>query len=186
MKEIFNFLDSREKKILGFLCGLLAVTLVFLLFISLGERRASFRASASLSTKQKQYDGLDVSRMAKKREWERWLEAPRDMEDLKRTYFYDNGQGIEKLRLDLQQIFSESGINVSQIKYDYVNFEKEKVKKVTVSFNFSGTYLSLRNFLESVEKFLKFIVMEKIDFLNVDPQDELLELKIVLAGYYES
>ena len=185
MKEIFNFLDSKEKKILASLCLLLVVALAFLSFISFGRRSASFRASASLSLKKQQYAELDASRLAQKMEWEQWLDVPRDLDDLKNSNFYEEREGIEKLRLDLQQIFSESGINVSQIRYDYVDFEKERVKKVTISFNFSGTYLFLRNFLESVERFPKFLVMEKIDFLNVDAQDELMELKIVLAGYYE-
>jgi len=175
-----------EKKVLGILAALLAACLVFLLLFSLGVRRTSYRILESLEASEKNYKMLDRSRTEKKREWLGWEEAPRDIEELKSSYFYNDKGGINELRLDLQKIFSESMINVSQIKYDYAEFEKEKVKKVNASFNFSGSYLSLRKFLGSVERFPKFLIVEKIDFLSIDPQSGFLELKIVLAGYYES
>jgi len=57
---------------------------------------------------------------------------------------------------------------------------------VMVSFNFKGSYFSLKRFLSSVEEFPKFLIIEKIDFINIETQSGILGLRILLAGYYES
>ncbi len=186
MKGIFNLLNSTEKRVLVVITSLLAGSLIFLFLFSLGEKRKNSHILESLRASEKQYEKFDLGRTEKKREWLAWEQAPRDMEELKSSYFYSDKEGLNELRLDLQQIFSESNINVSQIKYDYAEFEKEKVKKVNASFNFSGSYLALRKFLDSVERFPKFLIVEKVDFLKIEPQSGFLQLKIVLAGYYES
>jgi len=55
-----------------------------------------------------------------------------------------------------------------------------------ISFDIKGSYLSLKRFIHSVEEFPKFLLIEKIDFLNIDARGNVLELRVVLAGYYES
>jgi hypothetical protein len=44
----------------------------------------------------------------------------------------------------------------------------------------------LKGLIQLVEEFPKFLIVEKIDFLEIDDRSSILELKIVLAGYYES
>ena len=110
------------------------------------------------------------------------------MDELKKTYFYDDDkEGFERLRLDLEQLLSKARINVSsRKKYDYVEFKGETIKKVNITFDIKGSYLSLKRFIHSVEEFPKFLLIEKVDFLNIDAGGNVLELRVVLAGYYES
>ncbi len=89
------------------------------------------------------------------------------------------------MRIDIQRILTQARIPSSQKKYNYTEYTKEKINKMSLSFNVRGTYQSLKKFIQAVEEFPKFLIVEKIDFLDIDAAGGVLELKIVLAGYYE-
>jgi hypothetical protein len=61
-----------------------------------------------------------------------------------------------------------------------------KIKKVSATFNLRGSYVSLKRFIHTVEEFPKFLLIERIDFLDIDTARDALVLRVVLAGYYES
>ncbi len=107
------------------------------------------------------------------------------MESFKGTFFYDEKTVFGALRMDLQRIFSQAGMNVPDISYHYSDLEKVPIKKIAVTFNYSGTYDGFKRFLAIVEKFKKFLAVEKIDFEKADAESGLLSLKMTLAGYYE-
>lgn len=187
MKEIFEILDQKERRIIGLLCLLLLAALFSLFFIAIGEKRAYFRTLDSLSVKKKDYEKLSREQDLKEKEWQRWQEAPSDMDEIRAKYFYKDNDVFQQVRLDLQKIFNQTGIRVSQKKYDYAELEKsENVKRVVVSFNLKCSYFSLKRFLSSVEQFPKFLIIEKIDFINIETQGGVLGLRILLVGYYES
>jgi|GEM_PF-217316 len=186
MKKIFDFFDRKEKKTLIFLCILLAGVLLFLLLISLSQRRSYFSTLSSLTAKQKDYEQLNMIRVEREREWLKWQEARRDIDELRTKYFYDDKEGFQELRLDLEQLLSEARIHVPRKRYNYAEFKGETIKKVSISFNIKGPYLSLKRFIHSVEEIPKFLFIEKIDFLNIDAGGSVLELTVHLAAYYES
>lgn len=187
MKEIFDLLSDTEKKILGLLCLFLGVVLLFFLVISLPRRGSYFRAFSSLSAKQEEYERVNAAAAEKREEWFRWQEARRDMEDIGKKYFYEEKKdGFSQLRLDLEQILSESQMRVlGRKRYDYAEYEEEGIRKVNISFNLSGSYMALKQIIDTVERFPRFLVIEKIDFLDIDPARGDLELRVILAGYYE-
>jgi hypothetical protein len=187
MKKIFDLFDDKEKKTLLVLWVMIAGVVLFLLLISLSQRRSYFRALSSQTAKQIDYDQLNKTKIEKEGEWIRWQEARQDMDELKKTYFYDDKEGFERLRLDLEQLLRQARLNVSsRKKYDYVEFKGETIRKVNVTFDLKGSYLSLKRFIHAVEEFPKFLLIEKIDFLNIDAGGNVLELRVVMAGYYES
>lgn len=186
MKEIFNILDQKERKIIGLLSLLLLGALFFLFFSAIGEKGSYFHSLDSFSKKKKDYENLSKDQSQKEGEWLRWQEARKDMDEIRAKYFYKDNDTFQQIRLDLQKIFNQAGIHVSQFKYDYAQLENENVNKVIVSFNLKGSYFSLKRFLNSVEEFPKFLIIEKIDFLNIEAQGGLLGLRILLAGFYES
>ena len=186
MREIFDLLEQKEQKILGLLCLLLVVALLFYSFIASGEKKTYLRTVDSLSSKQKEYQKIDSSKTEKKLEWFKWSEARRDIDTIKKEYFYKEKEDINQLRQDLEGIFNETKIHASDIKYDYEEFKREQIKKVNLTFNITGSYFLLKKFIHSVEKLPKFLVIEKIDFVEIDTQSGRLKLRIILAGYYES
>ncbi|UCC38248.1 MAG: hypothetical protein JSV96_10390 [Candidatus Aminicenantes bacterium] len=186
MKETFDLLSDREKKILGLPCLFLGVVLLFLLVISLPQRGSYFRALSSQSAKQGEYEQVNTTVIEKKEEWLRWQEASRDIEDIGKKYFYKEKDGFNQLRLDLEQILSKARMRIlGRKRYDYAEYEQERVKKVNISFNLSGSYMALKQIIDTVERFPKFLVIEKIEFLDIDPARGDLELRVILAGYYE-
>ena len=185
MKEIFEILSEKERRTLGWFCFLLVVPVVFLLFIAGGERRAYSGLLESLSAQKKNYQSLNAKNIQKEKEWLRWQEAVKDMEEIQGKYFYKDNDVFEELRRDLEKIFGQTGIYASRKNYDYSQLHKGGLEKVIVNFDWRGSYPSLKGFLDSVEKFPKFLIIERIDFLNIEVQSGMLELKVALAGYYE-
>jgi len=185
MKELFDLLDKREKRITELLCALLGLALAFLLLASLPQKRHYSKTLSSLRFKEKSYEIAVQKTSERREEWLRWQQAQKDLEELRKRYFYENNVQ-PRLRLDLERIFSEAGVRVSSINFTYSELKKEKANRADITFNLRGSYSSLRKFIHLVEKFPRFLVIEKIDFLSVEGTQEVLELRVILAGYYES
>jgi hypothetical protein len=185
MKEVFDLLDRREKRVTGLLCCLLGAALIFFLLGSLPQIRHYSRLASSLRSKEKSYQTASQKTSKRREEWLKWQQAQKDLEDLRKQYFYDKDVQ-PKLRLDLERIFKEAGVSVSPIEFTYFELKKEKTNKVNITFNLRSSYPSLKKFIYLVEKFPKFLVIEKIDFLRIENAQEVLELKVILAGYYDS
>lgn len=186
MKKLIDSMDGKERKIIGFLCLLLVVQMFFLLVVSIPLKGSYFRALSSLKSKQENYHQALKTNLEKKEEWLIWKQTLRDMEELKKKYFYDDEKGLQELRLDLQRIFQDTGIRITRLRYDYAEIKTGKVKRVNVSFNLRGPYVFLKEFIHAVEVLPKFLVIEKIDFLDINTIRGELELKVILAGYYET
>jgi hypothetical protein len=186
MKEIFKLLTEKEKRTLAVLAGAASLVLLLFLFVSLGALRSYGRSEASLTKSTTELGKAQESRDRASAESELWEEAKGELESLRTKYFYDDKQGIRDLRLDLEKVFAEAGIRVSQIGYKYTNLEKGKARKVVASFMFRGDYATLKKFLAVIEGFPKFLTLERIDFQNTGSVTGTMELKIELAGYYET
>ncbi len=186
MREIFSLLEEKEKRALRILSVLLVLALLFLLGISFPQKRGYFRATSLLESKQGEYEHFHGETLEKESEIRLWQDASRDIDDLKKSHFYTGKDAIRQMRVDIERILSQGRIPATQKRYHYTEFANESIKKMTVSFNIRGSYQSLKMFIKSVEEFPKFLLVEKIDFLDIDSRSGMLELKIILAGYYES
>jgi len=186
MKEIFKLLTEKEKRTLAVLAGAAVLVLLLFLFVSLGTLRSYGRSEASLTRLTTELGKARESWDRASAESELWEEANGDLESFRVKYFYDDKQGIRDLRLDLEKVFAEAGIRVSQIGYKYTDLEKGKARKVVASFTFRGDYATLKTFLAVIEGFPKFLTLERIDFQNTGSVTGTMELKIELAGYYET
>ncbi|MGA2361232.1 MAG: hypothetical protein ABSG73_02120 [Candidatus Aminicenantales bacterium] len=185
MSAIFSRLHDKEKRTLMRLTAAVLFALALGLVLTMRQRSSYFEARDSLAALHNSYRKVQIARTDAKAEWARWQEAIRDMDSFKGTFFYDEKTVFRTLRMDLQQIFSQAGMNVPLISYHYSDLEKVPIKKIAVTFSYSGTYGDLKRFLGIVEKFKKFLAVEKIDFEKANAESGLLSLKMTLAGYYE-
>jgi len=185
MNAIFDRLDGRERKTLERLAVAFLAAVILFVFLAMRQRTRYFEAEDALRTTQDSTRRVEKLRDETKAEWLRWQEAARDLESFRSTYFYDEKTVIQKLRLDLREIFTQAGMDVPLISYRYSDLEKVTAKKITIAFNYTGTYAELKRFLAIVERFPKFLAVEKIDFQKADAESGLLNLKLTLAGYYE-
>jgi hypothetical protein len=107
-----------------------------------------------------------------------------DVEELKANYFYREEEGISPLMRDTDQILKSARIRVSQKRYDYADLEEGLYRVVRVTFETAGSYRALKKFIHSVETFPRFLVVQKIDFLDVDPFSGGLKVRVALVAYY--
>jgi hypothetical protein len=184
MKEVFNTLGEKEKKRLQLLGLFLLIALFVLLFFSLGQRRSYYLLADQLRARETAAAAADDKRAQSAAKWEQWGQTSKDVQALKESFFYHEGQEINELLLDLRKIFSASGISSPSFRYNYASLEKERIGKISVTFTFTGTYPILKRFLQTLEQYPKFLILEKIDFLKIGGGGTVLELRIVLAGYY--
>lgn len=184
MSELFNALEEKERTRLRLLSLLVLVAVFVLIFFSFGQRR-SYRLSAqSLQERSKAADAAQAKLAESTSRWARWQEAYQDVKDLKEKYFYRGGEEVTELRLDLQKIFSQSGVSTRSLRYSYVSVERERFGKINVTFNLVGSYAILKRFLQTLEQFPKFLFLEKIDFVKIGGNGNILDLRIILAAYY--
>lgn len=184
MKNIFSLISKKERRILGLGCLILGAALFFNVFFAQGMKRSHLRSLDLLSSVQSDFQAAETSNAQKMTESQKWELAQQDIGELRGTYFYSDLEWQRELRLDLQRILDASGIQHSRKKYVYAVFEKEEIRKIIIDFTITGRYASLKNFIHAVESFQKFLMIEKIDFLNIDPQGQGIELRIQLAGYH--
>ena len=185
MQEIISLLRHKERKTVGILCILAAVALLFYVFFARGVKGNYSRTQRELSTAERNYQEIDRLRNENKAEWLGWEQTYKDLEELRSQYFYTRETISQDLRQDIEDIFAGIGIPTPDIRYDYREDTKEKIAKVTATFQISGPYHLMKRFVHSVENFSKFLIVEKIDFADINMQSGGLKLKIVLAGYYE-
>jgi hypothetical protein len=105
---------------------ILGVSLVFLFLVSLRERRSFHRLEDTLAGQKAALAKLDAARSSAVSEGAKWEQAVKDLETLKADRFYQDKDDVNVLRLDLQQLFAQSGITARAIKFDYADLDKEK------------------------------------------------------------
>jgi cell division protein FtsB len=186
MKEIFSQLRQRERRILGLVGILFLGSLVFYFLADVGVKGGYYRSQDTLSDKQTELNQQRAGTTAKKAELDNWEEALLDMDDLNKNYFYQKEMVVQQLRLDLDEIFRQIGVLATQIKYDYSDYKNEKISKIFASFHISGSYYLMKRFVYITENFPRFLIIEKIAFIDIDTQTGNLELDITLAGCYEN
>lgn len=184
MKEAFSLINQKERRQLVAVAALLALTLLFYFFGAANVRKAYGKSTDLLAVIEKNIAAAEESRAETETGWKRWEQADKDMTELQENNFYNTEDYPKEVRLDLQRILDESPIQHSQKRFQYFHFEKEKIGKVIVEFNVTGSYHSLKTFIHAVESLPRFLMIERIDFLDIDPQGMGIKLRVLLAGYY--
>lgn len=184
MNELFSALDEKERTKLRLLSLLVLVALFVLIFFSFGQRRSYRLSVEALQGSEKAVAAAEAKLAESASQWTQWQEAYQDVKDLREKYFYHGGEEVSELRRDLQKIFSEAGISTRSYQYNYIRMDKERIGKINVTFTLVGSYPILKRFLQTLEEFPKFLLLEKIDFVKIGGDGNVLELRIVLAAYY--
>ena len=187
MKELLNLLETRERRILVFLCVFLVASLIFHQGIALKQKQAYSQSVETFPAKQEEVENLKSINDGIKMEWLQWDEARQDIADIEKKYFYREDKNINQMRIDLRKIFRETRTRVvSDMIFDWGKWEGEDLKRVSAQFSIAGSYAAMKRFIHRVEVHPKFLMIEKIDFRDVDTQTGRVELQIELAGYYEN
>jgi Tfp pilus assembly protein PilO len=177
---------QKERRLLLILGILVAVAMLFYVFVARGMKGSFAQAQRALDAKQSAYDKLEAARAARKAEWNSWNQALQDMESLRNGYFYPPDTISKDLRRDIAQIFRETGIPVPDIRYSYSQKSDDRIGNGLAIFQISGPYSLIKRFIFGVESFPRFLILEQVDFVDINQATGMLRLKITLAGYYEN
>lgn len=184
MNGIFELFEQKERRILGGLCLFLILALFYFFVVAHGAKRSYYESLDILADKKERARKIEGTRMEKNAEWLKWQKTLNDVEELKANYFYKEEEGISPLMRDTDQILNSARIRVSQKRYDYADLEEGLYRVVRVTFETAGSYRALKKFIHSVEAFPRFLVVQKIDFLDVDPFSGGLKVRVALVAYY--
>jgi Tfp pilus assembly protein PilO len=184
MKEIFSLINQKERLRLAVVAVLIGLTLLFYGFGALGVKGAYNRSSKMLEEVEKKNVEAERSWAEKETEGKKWDQTHKDMAELKESFFYGSQDVLKEFRLDLQRLLDQTQLLHSEKKFQYTHFEQEGISQVVVEFSLTGSYDSLKSFIHAVECFPKFLLIDRIDFLDIDPLGTGIKLRILLAGYY--
>lgn len=185
MNGIYELLNHRDRRILGGLFLLLILSLLGLFIVALGAKRSYFESLNLLASRKENASKVAKTVQDENGEWLKWQKTLDDIKEVRAKYFYNKEEGISPLMRDTQQILNSARMRVSQKRYDYAELEEGLYRTVRVTFETTGSYTDLKRFIHSVEVFPRFLVVQRIDFLDVDPLSGGLKVKVVLVAYYE-
>jgi cell division protein FtsB len=185
MNVMFNLFDESERKILAALAFLALIGLVFLFAFGFSQKVAYSRSVDSIARLQNELKAVSASGNEKMAEWQKWEQTQQDIKELKENYFYSDKDGVIQLRRDLQKIIRESRIRSSDKRYEYFPVKRvEGMKAVRIRFQTFSSYNDLKKFIHSVVIFPKFLLLDKIDFMDVSSSGGGIKLNVSLTGYY--
>jgi Tfp pilus assembly protein PilO len=185
MRKLFDLLTRKEKSILGILFILVLGALCLLLFVGISQKRSFTRAEQGKTELQRELASAQKKRDGMAEEWELWKAAGQDYQKIKEEYLYQAKDALPLMRADVERILQKARVRVPQIRYEYEEFEEEHIQLIRFTFSIRGTYSRLKSFVHEIETFPKLIVMEKIDFVDIQPQSGFLTLRIHLVGYHD-
>jgi len=181
MMEFIDLLETRDRRIVSALAAVCGSLFVLLLIFGVRSGLDAGRAASRRKAVETEWAAADRARNSAVAEWTRWARAETDVEALRRTWFYDDVRGIKALRSDLGAVLKKAGVTTQEIVYGESELVKGRLWRVTVAFNWAGTYPGFRRLLETVEAHPRALFVSKVDFRVV--VEGHVEAGIMLEGY---
>jgi len=185
MKDLFELLTRKDRIVLGVICLFLLTAGAFDLFYASAQKSKYFSTVDRLSGAEAAFQTLEADLARTRKNRDTWSMTANDLKDLKENFLYTENNILTQARLDLEKMFQGRGIPVPSLEYEYEEYEKENIHRLQFIFMISENYSNLKQFIYTIETFPKFLILEKIDFLEVDANSGILMLRITLAAYYE-
>jgi len=176
-------MSGREKRILSVLGVLFAAALIFLFYLGVIETPGLGRAEQALAKRQESYRKIDAERGKKKEERFMWEQGLRDIREVRQTWYYQEADGILPFIADVDEILGGAAIEPTQRTYTYDEVRGDNSQRLGVTFNCSCSYFMLKRLLDDLERFPKFLFLERLDFHKTPDKGQTLELTITMTGY---
>lgn len=157
---------------------------IFFLSVPLKKRTAYYRSRQSSQQIEQRLSKLEKDREANLEKLSRWQEVQSEILKLRDTYIYHKGMPTE-LRLDLEKILRDIGLRTPPLEYVYEDYPDQGFRKIQMSFAISGSYTQVRKIIHAIETFPKFLILERVEFIDIDNQGVSIRLRLKMAGFYE-
>lgn len=183
MMDLIELLEDKERKTVAVLAAVFgSLFIVFLVFGirarldagRLASRRAGFESSLAASER---------AGKAAEAEWSRWTRAGADIDELRRTWFYNRNDGIRPFRKDLDEVLKKAGVSITDITFAESDIVKDRLRRVQVGFAWQGTYPAFRHLLETIEAHPRALQVAKIAFNDVGAGPGFVQAALTLEGF---
>ncbi len=175
-------LEEKERKVILYLIIALLLNCLIYFLVSGNLKNAYYSRLERYSTLRRSVLKLNMEIDKRKFELLKWQKAEKDIENLRKNYFYPSQNGIEIVRKVLEKLAKEKGIYINEINYSYKVHEKEKIGEIGVSFSVEDDYLKLKDFILGIETEPKFIVVKKVDLIGTENLG-IVKSKLHLSAY---
>ena len=179
--ELFDLLDEGERRIVSIAAVVCAAVFAVLLVFGVRAWLNAGRASARRAAVETEWRAADQARKAAVAEWSRWNGASADIRELRGTWLYDRGRGIQIMRSDLGVVLKKAGAAVPEITYGESEVVKDRMRRYSVGFHWAGPYPAFRRLLETLEAHPRALFVSKVDFRVIG--EGHLEAGVTLEGY---
>jgi hypothetical protein len=184
IKDMIDLLSPADRKT-ALVLGLLALSsVVFFLMVPLNKKAAYTKFQQTAGRNERRLTQMESDRTEKLQNRNQWLQTENDIQTLGASFVYTNDSPTE-MRLDVEKILRDNGIKTPPIEYDYEDYPEEGFKKIRMGFVVTAPYYGLRKIIHSFETFPKFLVLERIEFLDIDERGVSIRVRLRLAGYYK-
>jgi len=186
MRKLFDLLTRKEKGILGILVLLVIGAVCVFLFVGISPKRSFVQAEEGKKGVEEELVATRIKRDRTADEWESWQNARQDFQRIKEDYLYGVKDALPLMRADVQHLLLKENIRVPQIQYEYEDFKNENIRLIRFSFTVRGSYYQLKSLIREIETLPHFLVLGKIDFIDIQSRTGILTLRIHLLGYHNA
>ena len=183
MKDLFNRLEDRERRIVALLAAIFGSVVILLTVFGVRAGLDAGRAASRRAGIETAWSTADRSRRVSVSDWERWTQAEADIQELHRTWFYDRSVGIRALREDLREVLSKAGVTAMDFDYGEADVVKDRLRRMSIRFAWGGSYPAFRHVLETMETHARALHVAKIEFRNIGGVPGYVEAAFTLEGY---
>lgn len=183
MMDLIELLEEKERKTVSILAAVFgSLFIVFLVFGirarldagRLAKRRAGIESSLAASER---------ARNTAEAEWSRWTKAGADIDELRRTWFYDRNEGIRPFRKDLDEVMKKAGVAFADITFTEGDIVKDRLRRELVGFTWQGTYPAFRHLLETIEAHPRALQVSKLAFNDIGAGPGFVQVAFTLEGF---
>ncbi|MBN1939373.1 MAG: hypothetical protein JW843_07295 [Candidatus Aminicenantes bacterium] len=183
MMDLVKRLADRERRIVSILAAVFGSIVILLVVFGVRARLDAGRAAARRASIEAEWRTADRDRKAALAQWNRWVQAETDLQELGGKWFYDRAEGIGEIRADLREVLAKAGVAAMDFEYGETEIVRGRLRRVTVRFAWGGAYPAFRRLLEIVENHPRSLNVARIEFRNIGGTPGYVEAGIVLEGY---
>jgi len=184
MPKLNELLTTRERRFvarLSLVGGILALILIFFFFFW-GHRLNQVRSEAVKLTGE--LNKIVQQNEQYRLDFKRWQQTKVDLEEIKKKALYYGGDGLEAFRQDLKNIIQQAGLQLPPVSYQYEETEKKHFRRLAASFGLNFSYPVFKRFLYQLETWPRLLLLDQINFQEIDNVSGAFQLRITISGYY--
>ena len=183
MMDLIELLEEKERKTVSLLAAVFGSLFIVFLVFGIRARLDAGRMAARRAGFEADLAASERARDTAEAESSLWTKAEADIEELRRSWFYDRSQGIRLFRKDLDEVLKKAGVSSEDMSFTETEVVKDRLRRIQVGFTWQGTYPAFRHLLETIEAHPRALQVAKIVFDNAGAGPGFVQAAVTLEGF---